>query len=141
MKILSSIFLLGALLIFCGCSTESGIKPEQTIAPLLAMGSGAAGYLAAKDQDEDERALITGAAALGGLAVGSFIADDVAEAKRKEFRDGYNLAIKRLYWRQQAQHRAKPDEPRLKYYAFPGRESGDNGEKLMKHDVVMPVME
>ena len=129
-------------LVCAGCSS---VQPEQAIAPLLAAGGGTAGYLAAKDQSESDRALITGAGALGGLAVGSFIADDAKEAKRKEFRDGYNLArsndIKRLYWRQQAQHKADDAKPQLKYYAFPAQETGKDGEKLMKHDVVMPVLE
>ena len=138
-------FALLALLVCAGCSSGSSIQPEQAITPLLAAGGGTAGWLASKGMTSDEQALITGAGALGGLAVGSFIADDAEEAKRKEFRDGYNLArsndIKRLYWRQQAQHKDKDGQPQLKYYAFPAQETGKDGEKLMKHDVVMPVLE
>ena len=136
------LILLMTLFLGTGCNS---VKPEQAITPLLAAGGGTAGWLASKNMDSNERALITGAGALGGLAVGSFIASDAEESKRKEFRDGYNLArsndIKRLYWRQQAQHRGEEGRPQLKLYAFPARESGDDGEKTMKHDVVMPVME
>ncbi len=141
MKRLLSIAALVVLL----CAGCSSVKPEQAITPLLAAGGGTAGWLASKDMDSSDRALVTGAGALGGLAVGSFISSDAEEAKRKEFRDGYNLArsndIKRLYWRQQAQHRGEEGKPQVKLYAFPAQESGKDGEKLMKHDVVMPVLE
>ena len=134
-----------ALLALLACAGCSSVKPEQAITPLLAAGGGTAGWLASKDMDESERALITGAGALGGLAVGSFIASDAEEAKRKEFRDGYNLArsndIKKLYWRQQAQHKGEEGKPQVKLYAFPAQETGKDGENIMKHDVVMPVLE
>jgi len=131
-----------AVLFCAGCSS---VNSGQAIAPLLAAGGGGAGYLASKDMSDSDRALITGAGALGGLAVGSFIASDAEEAKRKEFRDGYNLArsndIKKIYWRQQSQHIGEEGKPQLKLYAFPGNETGKDGEKLMKHDVAMPVLE
>ena len=135
------LIILSALL----CAGCSSVKPEQAITPLLAAGGGSAGWLASKDMDSSERALITGAGALGGLAVGSFITSDAEEAKRKEFRDGYNRArsndIKKLYWRQQAQHKGEEGKPQVKLYAFPAQETGKDGENLMKHDVVMPVLE
>ena len=139
------LIIFAMLISVTGCSSSSPIQPEQAITPLLAAGGGTAGWLASKGMTGDEQALITGAGTLGGLAVGSFIADQAEEAKRKEFRDGFNLArsndITRLYWRQQAQHKAKDGQPQVKCYAFPARETGDDGEKIMKHDVVMPVLE
>lgn len=134
-----------AMLALTGCNSGTPVSASQAITPLLAAGGGSAAYLAAKDMSDSDRALMAGAGALGGLAVGSFIASDAEEAKRKEFRDGYNLSrsddIKRLYWRQQAQHKGEEGKPQLKLYAFPASESGKDGEKLMKHDVVMPVLE
>ena len=135
------LIILSALL----CAGCSSVKPEQAITPLLAAGGGTAGWLASKDMSSNDRALVTGAGALGGLAVGSFITSDAEEAKRKEFRDGYNLArsndIKKLYWRQQAQHKGDEGKPQVKLYAFPGAENSSDGVKHMKHDVVMPVLE
>ena len=143
-KIFTAI-LASSTIFITGCHYGDALQPEQAITPMLAAGGGTAGWLMSSGMSDDDRALLTGAGAIGGLAVGSFITEQVEDAKRKEFRDGYNLArsndIKRLYWLQQAQHINTGGDEQVKLYHFPANTEGGSGERYMQHDVVMPVHE
>jgi hypothetical protein len=143
---LAAALLLGG----SGCaSSKGGFEPSSLLPIATAAGTGALGYKIAEDEDDDKRMLITAGSAAAGYIVAEFMRGKFRNDLVDEFNAGYSLGIsnaaKQNYWimqnRQAEDDAWGKDDPRYRYYTFPGSEYDPSGAKLVDHDVIVRSVE
>ncbi len=141
-----------SLLLGSGCASTKGgggFEPSALLPIATAVGTGALGYKIAEDEDDDKRMLITAGSAAGGYIVAELLRGKFRNDLVNEFNAGYSLGIsnaaKQNYWimqNRQAEDEAwGKDDPRYRYYTFPGAEYDPSGAKLVDHDVIVRSVE
>ena len=132
-----------------GCTSSQIERADSTDILPASMGGlgGYIGYAASDGASTGERIGVAGGAAVAGYSLGELIRNQIGKARKEAFAEGYKtgerVAVKEtsLLADRISQTEEGAGQPRMTLYAFPGDESSQDGVKLMRHDVVMPVLE
>lgn len=134
-----------AILLLAGCSASQMAKTRAAdlMAPGLAAGGGAIGFMATEGKSDGTRLAAAGAGLVGGYLIGQYINNGFQDDKLEEFKTGYDLgrsnSTKQLYWMYQDLNRAKEGTMKYQLYTVPAAYPND-GVKRVDSNITIPIV-